>query len=382
MTQRVKFKDIEEGMVLAESIYAVVGDGRMMIARKDTVVDDKIIEQIERYEISAITIQKLRKPGTGTRILEDSLQTLPEPELEIPHEKIPGKVKSAIKKDLRKEAIDAIRDLFAALQKLGEDVNLTTTYQVVRRFENVLNRLVSESSISKYIHVQDLKVIEDFPYFHSLSVAMLSVATGKALGFDLKRRRALAMCAILHDVGKPRIPKNIMAKKERLTEDEISVIHEHAVNGAINLKTKGFGDVELWNGIMFHHEKVDGTGYPKGLVGDEIPIFSKIIAVADTYDAITSVRPHRAPMPPAKALDLISSEVGKSFDFEIVKAFTKNLLLYPVGTAVELNDSRLAVVVDCENILRPVVETMDNGEKIDLAENLSYAITKVVSVMR
>ncbi|MCL2456393.1 MAG: HD domain-containing protein, partial [Defluviitaleaceae bacterium] len=223
MTEKIKASDVKEGMVLAESIYVVVGDGRMMIARKDTVVDEKIIEQIERYEISGITIHNLRKPGTGTRILEDSL-LIPEEEEEpeTEYDKIPGKVKSAIKKDLKREAIDSIRDLFAALQKPGADVNLTTTYQVVRSFENVLNRLVSEASISKYIHVQDLKVVEDFPYFHSLSVAMLSVATGKALGFDLKRQRALAMCAILHDVGKPRIPKNIRDKKEKLTEDEIS----------------------------------------------------------------------------------------------------------------------------------------------------------------
>jgi putative nucleotidyltransferase with HDIG domain len=356
----------------------------MMIARKDTTVDAKIIEQLERYEIAWVTIYEQREPGPGTRLLGSSVEKQPEPpEPELKFEITPGKIKSATKKDLKTEAIDAIRELFVALQKPGEDVNLTTTYQVVRKFEHVLNRLVAEVSteISRYIHIQDLKVVEDFPYHHSLSVAMLAVATGKALGFDATRIRSLAKCAILHDVGKPYIPQNITGKKGKLSSDEFSVIKEHAANGALNLKSKGFGDSELWNGVMFHHEKVDGSGYPKGLTGDDIPIFSKIIAIADTYDAVTSIRPHRGPMTPAEAFELISSEVGKSFDYEIVKAFTKNLQLYPVGTAVELNDNRLAVVTSNENVLRPTVETMDTGETINLAEtgNLSLAIIKVVS---
>jgi len=386
-TQRIKLENVKEGMILADSVY--VCDGNMMIARKDTVIDDRTIEQLERYDISRVTVYILREPGTGTRLLGSSVEkkpeTLPEPEpqivIKISPDRIPPR-KPVAKKDLREEAIDAIRDLFDALQKPGEDVNLTTTYEVVKKFDDVLNRLVMEVSLGilKFIHIRDLEVAEDFPYFHSLSVAMLSVATGKALGFDLNRQIKLARCAILHDIGKPRVSEKITGKKGKLTEDEFSEMKEHAVNGALNLKTKGFGDSELWNGIMFHHEKVDGSGYPKGLIGNEIPVFSKIIAAADTYDAVTSIRPHRGPMPPSDAFELISSQVGKSFDFEIVKAFTKNLQLYPIGITVELSDGRLVTVINNDNVLRPVVEAADTRELINLADsgNLSLAIARVV----
>ncbi|MCL2198233.1 MAG: HD-GYP domain-containing protein [Defluviitaleaceae bacterium] len=382
-TKRIKSKKVKIGMVLADSIYKVVGDGRMMIARKDTEVDEKTLENLDRHEISWVSVYEQREPGTGTRLLGSSVEKKAEEIPEIKFEVTPGKITGAVKKDLKAEAIEAIRELFTALQTPGENVDLTTTYSVVRKFEHVLNRLVAEvaTGISKYIHIQDLKVVEDFPYFHSLSVAMLSVATGKVMGFDLARQRSLAQCAILHDVGKPYVPQNITGKKGKLTEDEFSAMKEHAQIGATNLKSKGFGDSELWNGVLLHHEKVDGTGYPKGLYGYDIPIFSKIIAVADTYDAVTSIRPHRAPMTPAEAFELISSEVGKSFDYDVVMAFTKKLQLYPVGTAVELNDNRLVVVINSDNVLRPIVEAMDTGEEIDLAApaNLSLAITKVVT---
>jgi putative nucleotidyltransferase with HDIG domain len=382
-TLRISVKKVKTGMVLADSVYATAG-GNLMIARKDMVIDYDIIDQLDRYEISFVTVYTQRELGKGTRLLGSSVEKKPEetppPEPKVKFKLNPVKPRPK-KKDLRTEAIEAIRDLFIALQTPGMDVNLNTNYEAVRKFENVLSRLVSEvdSGILKYIHIQELKVIEDFPYFHSLAVAMLSVATGKALGFDTQRLLRLAKCAILHDIGKPHVPQSISGKKGKLTPDEFSVMKEHSVNGALNLKTKGFGDSEIWNGIMFHHEKTDGSGYPKKLTAEEIPLFSKIIAVADTYDAVTSIRPHRQPMSPAEAFELISSQVGKSFDFEIVKAFTKNLQLYPIDTKVELSDGRFAVVTNNDNVFRPTVKS-DSGEFINLGDskNLNLGIVRVV----
>jgi len=383
--QKIKVSDVKVGMVFAESVYVNHGGGSMMIARKDTAVDDKILDQLERYEVWKVSVYVEREPGTGTVLLGVNLdeKPIPEPPPKIRIETATGKVRPVLEKDLRTSAIEAIRELFKALQTPGVDVKLTTNYEVVRKFEHVLNRLVPEvtQDISGLIHIQDLKTVEDFPYHHSLSVAILSIATGKAMGFYSTELIKLARCAILHDIGKPYVPRHITGKKGKLSDEEYTIIKEHTITGANNLKSKGFGDIQLWNGIMFHHERVDGTGYPKGLTGDEIPLFSKIIAVADTYDAATSRRPHRAPMSPADAYELISSEVGKAFDFEIVRAFAKHLILYPVGTAVELSDGRIGVITNAENVLRPVVELRDTGKTINLADsgNLSIAITRVAS---
>ena len=384
-TRKIKVSDVKEGITFASSVYVNHGGSSMMIARKDTDVDKKTLEQLHRYEVSRVDIYVPREPGTGALLLGVNLDEKPEPEPppQLRFETASGMVRPVLEKDLRTAALEAIKDLFKALQTPGVDVKITTNYEIVRNFEHVLNRLVPEitQDISGLIHIQDLKKVEDFPYHHSLSVAILSVATGKALGFYQTELRKLARCAILHDVGKPYIPQHITGKKGALSDEEYTIIKEHAVTGANNLKSKGFGDIQLWNGIMFHHERVDGSGYPKGLKGNEIPIFSKIIAVADTYDAVTSRRPHREPMSPAEAFDLISSEIGKSFDYEIVSAFTKHLILYPVGTAVELSDNRVGVVTSSKNVLRPVVEIRDTGESIDLAEsaNLSLGIIRVAS---
>jgi len=380
---KIKASDARKGMIIAETIYAP-GSGRMLIARKDTAVDDKILQNIAKYEVPWIEVIVPRKPGTGTLLHGVTIEAPPVRDTEGQEEASQGeKAAPLLEKDLRTEAIGAIRELFTALQRPGSDVNFATSYQVVRQFEDVLHRILSvvTNDISGLMYVQDMENPADMPYHHSLSVAVLSIATGQALGFGATRLFKLARCAILHDVGIPYIPHKITGKKGKLSKEEYLVMKEHAVNGANNLKVKGFGDSELWNGVMFHHERVDGSGYPKGLLSDEIPLFSKIIAVADTYDAVTSRRPHRDPMTPNQAFELISSEVGKSFDYNVVNAFTKNLVLYPVGITVELSDSTLGIVINSENVLRPVVEVIGTGTIIDLArpENLNLTITWVVS---
>ncbi|MCL2841550.1 MAG: HD-GYP domain-containing protein [Defluviitaleaceae bacterium] len=376
---RMRLDDVYIGMTLAEAVYITLGGNNMMVARKDAIVDAVTMSQLKKFEVAWVyTYATYGSSASAAPVPDEDLNEKPT----VKPWTTPGMIKPALEKDVCTAALDSIRDLFTALQSTGEDVNLKTTYSTVSNFNQALYRLVPEVlRHSSDLHIQNLKVIEDLPYHHSLSVAILSIATGRVLGFDVARLLKLARCAILHDVGKPYVPLSITGKKGKLSPEEYAIMKEHPVIGALNLKRKGFGDLELWNGIMFHHEKVDGSGYPKGLTDKEIPIFSKIIAVADTYEAITSHRPYRPPMNPADAFDLVSSEVGKSFDFDIVEAFSKHLTFYPVGSAVGLSDGRVGVVVNCDNVRRPTIEILSTDEMVDLADikNLSLAITDIIS---
>jgi HD-GYP domain-containing protein (c-di-GMP phosphodiesterase class II) len=130
-----------------------------------------------------------------------------------------------------------------------------------------------------------------------------------------------------------------------------------------------------------HHEKVDGSGYPYGLKGDEIMLPGRIIAVADVYDALTSYRPYRTPMQPAEAVEYIMGNIGVQFDYDVVIAFLHKLELYPVGGFILLSNGKSAVVLDNQNSLRPIVRLLDTGDILDLFTDrkcLSLTITKSI----
>ena len=405
---RIKVADIKEGMKIAESIYASSSTTNMMIVRKNTLVDESVLKLLKKYEVRWVDVFGEHVPGSGTRIKETTRKKDPVPE-EKPAQEVkpapgvkltPGmKLAPKIKLEtipeptvpdmgdtFRKKTIKIIRDMFTAFQTPGVDVTVENGFVIVERFEKMLEFLVPAVTrdISGLIHIQDLKSYDDYPYNHSLAVTMLSIATGQALGLDIDTQLRLARCAVLHDLGKPYVPRHISEKRTKLSKEEFDVIKEHAANGAAILKKKGYGDSELWNGVMFHHEKVNGMGYPKGLRGNDIPLFSKIIAVADMYDAVTSYRPHRDAVTPSQAFEMISSEAGTSFDFDIVMAFTKNLMLYPVGIALNLSDGRVGIVTNNENVLRPTVEIRETGELLDLSEpkNLSTSIVRMLGRVR
>jgi putative nucleotidyltransferase with HDIG domain len=290
-------------------------------------------------------------------------------------------VKSVIGDGLRKEATESIQEMFSIFTDMGEG-NKTTAYQAINGFENVLTQVVDAvtQDSSGLIHIHDLKSYDEYTYHHSLSVAMLAVATGQQMGLLKSDLIKLSRSAMLHDIGKQTVPLEIINKPGKLSDKEFETVKAHPITGAQLLKAKAMGDLELWSAVMFHHEKYDGSGYPKGLKAEQIPVFSRIIAVADVYDAITSFRSYREPMTPAHAYEVICSQVGSSFDYEVVKAFTDRLELYPISTAIELSDGRIGIVIGNESPMRPVLKIWGTGETVDLSsvKHLTLLINRVI----
>jgi putative nucleotidyltransferase with HDIG domain len=154
---------------------------------------------------------------------------------------------------------------------------------------------------------------------HSQRVARHSVAIAKRMGLSREEVSRIRTAAAVHDVGKLETPPAVLRKREPLTEREFATIKRHSVVGAG--MAAGLGDDELVRIVRHHHERLDGKGYPDGLVGDQIPLGSRIIAVADTFDAVTSERPYRAARKHREALDLLAAEAGTQLDPDAVKAF-------------------------------------------------------------
>lgn len=390
-TRIIKMTDAEPGMKLAQPVYITTTTGaNMLAARAGMVLDENLIKMLTVRKVATIEVQTDIHPETPPEAEPSfSVPASAAPQANITFEQpkreeyVP--VKQIVDDKLKEEAIDSVKQLFTHFTNPDGTINKTTAYQCVDNLEGAVTNLldVITGDGSGLIHINDLKQFDEYTYHHSLSVSMLAMTTGRELGLDSDSLFRLGRCAMMHDIGKQLIPLEIINKKGRLTDAEFATIKNHPVLGAVTLKKAAIGDVELWNGIMFHHEKLNGTGYPKGLKGNDIPLFSKIISVADVYDAVTSYRSYRLPMLPSEAFDVISRDVKAGvFDLGVVKAFFAKLELYPVNTIVELSDTRLGMVIESEraNRLRPTIRIWGSTEIVDLAA-ANNAHINIVGVM-
>jgi putative nucleotidyltransferase with HDIG domain len=156
-------------------------------------------------------------------------------------------------------------------------------------------------------------------YGHSQRVGLYADEVGRALGLSRVQRRRIRRAGTIHDVGKTKLPSEILNKPAALTGWERSLVGRHALIGAAMVA--GLGDPELTAIVRHHHERFDGAGYPDGLAGEEIPLGARVIAVCDTFDALTTHRPYRRPIGHHAALDVLAGEAGTQFDPQLVEVF-------------------------------------------------------------
>ncbi|MFL6656735.1 MAG: HD-GYP domain-containing protein [Massilia sp.] len=202
-----------------------------------------------------------------------------------------------------------------------------------------------------------LKQADDYTYMHSVAVCAMMVALARQLDFDDEQVRQCGMAGLLHDIGKMAISSALLNKPGKLTDEEFSDVKRHPVAGYDLLKSVDTAHPITLDVCLHHHERVDGRGYPHGLVGEAISIHARMGAVCDVYDAITSNRPYKAGWSPAVSLRKMAewSKDGH-FDPTIFGAFVKCVGIYPVGTLLRLKSDRLAVVIDNSNsLLKPIV---------------------------
>jgi HD-GYP domain-containing protein (c-di-GMP phosphodiesterase class II) len=196
------------------------------------------------------------------------------------------------------------------------------------------------------ISLARLKTVDDYTYMHSVAVCALMVALAKQLGLDEVQTRSAGLAGLMHDLGKAVMPMAVLNKPGKLTEAEFTIIKSHPVQGHKMLLGGANVDPMVLDVCLHHHEKVDGSGYPKGLKGDEISLYAKMGAVCDVYDAITSNRPYKAGWDPAESLRKMAEWTSGHFDPMVFQAFAKSIGIYPVGSLVRLTSGRIGVVVE------------------------------------
>ena len=224
----------------------------------------------------------------------------------------------------------------------------------------------------------NLSSYDNYTYVHSINVCTISVIIGMGLNLNDDDLNKLSQAALLHDIGKIYIDKNILNKKEKLTIDEFELIKQHSKFGYDILKNNVNIPSLVRNIVYSHHENEDGTGYPRGISSEKIHKFAKIIHIADVYDALTSKRAYKKAINPAEALEYLMCNVDNMFYKPYVEIFKKYVTLYPVGIKVILSNGENAFVIKNNKSLlnRPIVKS-ENNEIIDLSVNNNITIVNI-----
>jgi putative nucleotidyltransferase with HDIG domain len=223
--------------------------------------------------------------------------------------------------------------------RMGKAIDVGGAQQMVEEITDSVAR-----NPGALISLARLKTVDDYTYMHSVAVCAMMVALAKQLGLDEKATRAVGLAGLMHDLGKAAMPMDVLNKPGKLTEAEFATIKTHPEEGYRMLLSGHNVDPIVLDVCLHHHEKTDGSGYPKGLKSDEISLYAKMGAVCDVYDAITSNRPYKAGWDPAESLRKMAEWSNGHFDTQVFQAFVKSLGIYPIGSLVKLTSGRLVVI--------------------------------------
>ena len=252
--------------------------------------------------------------------------------------------------------------------------------------ENILQDIIAQQK--NLVQLTDIRLHDTYTFAHSVNVAILSSLLGVLLKLSREEQIKLTLGGLLHDIGKITVPYEILTKAGHLTDDEWSVMQGHPEAGRQRLKKMFPNDTLLSTIALQHHEHIDGSGYPNHLKGEQIHRYGRIVAIADVYDALTSVRPYKRAYTPSVAHRLMATCSPGHFDLDLLKLFFDNVAIYPVGTILKTQDGYAIVKkVEFGYTLTPVVcvfanregKLLDTPSDLDLKEAPKGMLDGVIS---
>lgn len=324
-------EQVQPGMRLAQAIWD--SSGRILVG--------------QNHDLTAHYIEKLKLYGFDGLYIEDELS-----------EGI--QIEPVISPALRAEGLMHVRDR-----------NVDGCKRVAKL---IVEEILAKGEVS--LDLTDLRTYDDYTYAHSVNVAVISCVIG--IGFRMMDDELvqLVTAALLHDLGKLSIPQEILNKPGRLSQEEYQVMKSHAALSYEYIRDRWDISAHIKGAVLFHHENVDGSGYPQGLTGEEQSLFIKILHVSDVYDALVSKRPYKDPYSPHEASEYLMGGCGTMFEQEVVEVLLRYVPLYPKGSEVILSDERRGIVYENAGFhnIRPIIRLF-TGEMLDLSEPEYMSLT-------
>jgi HD-GYP domain-containing protein (c-di-GMP phosphodiesterase class II) len=356
----IPLEHCQPGMKLAKNIYS--GDGLVLLA-EGMILTVSLIRRLSEYGIQYLYVHDPRT--------ED---------VQIPE---------LLDEETRQLALRTLSDTFRAYIDQPFRQGATTYPYIGRNIRKVMKMIMDDLSRSEetMIMLMNIQTFDQYLYMHSLNVCIYTTMLGIALGYDRDQLLTLGIGALLHDIGKTQISMEVLLKPDRLTDEEFEEMKLHTERGYYLLKDEPGIPLLAAHCAYQHHERLNGTGYPRGLKSEEIHDYAKLIAIADSYDAMTSNRVYRRALLPHQAVETLYAGSGTLYDTKMLRLFRDKVAIYPIGLTVRLSSGQQAVVVriNANCVHRPVVRVLtdeyghmlEEPYDLDLSRRLDVMVTQV-----
>ncbi len=274
-----------------------------------------------------------------------------------------------------RNVLDVYKDTFFKVQEGVMDADSLESLKT--SLTPLLEELLKDNDVLGSLRLVSLE--EDYQLTHAVNVSMLGAMIGKWLSLDLPTIREIALAGLLHDIGKAQISPALLLKKEEITPSESKIFQSHTQKGYELLKGNPNISKEVLAGVLFHHERSNGKGYPSGLTDEQTPYLARIIAVADVYDAVTSDRVYKDGVSAFTAFSIIKDESFAGLDPAISEVFLSNIAAYFINNRVKLSDGNVGRVVYVNKyaLNRPLIR-LDNDDYVDLSMDYSIQVDEVM----
>jgi len=343
-----------------------------MILGKRIFSEEGLVLLAPGVELTAKLIARLEQCGVGYVYIEDPKTA----DIVIPE---------LISDETRQYALKEIRTAFKEIMNRPEKRRGVTYPYVAKPFKTIMKMILDElgGRQDAMIMLLNMETTDHYLFQHSLNVCIYTSLLGIARGYTTDELTILGLGALLHDVGKTQIPPSVLLKPGALSQQEYALMKQHTTHGFRLLKDEPNVPLIVAHCALQHHERLDGSGYPRGIRGDDIHEYAKLLGIVDSYDAMTTSRVYRSAMLPHQAVESLYAGSGTLYDQGLLQLFRDRVAIYPIGLTVRLSTGERGVVVDLNATYshRPIVRVLYDEAGNELAVPYETDLSKVLTTM-
>ncbi len=351
--REIRTSDLKLNMVIGQDVY---NSASQLIIPMGTILTKYAIDRLEQYSIRRVYI----------------IEETPKKESFI--EETPKFTETKKFKEFKKEydeGIHSIQDSLNDIVEKNAPVDIDNMY-------NNMESLINESdSINVMDMIANLRHYDDSTYAHAVNVSLICNMLARWLNFSEEDIKMVTMCGLLHDVGKIKIPSEIIKKPGKLTEEEYTIVKRHSLEGYKILNGQKV-DIQIQYAALMHHERCDGSGYPRGLHREQISPFAKIVAIADVYDAMTANRVYRGPICPFEVIRIFENEGLRKYETEYIMTFLQRVADTYMNAEVKLTDGREGKVVFINKMQIHAPTIQCGGDIVDLSRQRELKVVQIL----
>ncbi|MBQ6129978.1 MAG: HD-GYP domain-containing protein [Lachnospiraceae bacterium] len=325
--KRVRISDLRPGMKTAEDVFSY---NNQMIVPKGAILDDKMITRLEFYSVLAVRIAEESGEAGEEQPSASDDGVISE------NSAYSQKVKNSRQfKKFEESFLENTESFKENLKNIAENGAKIDSRAMIESITCLIPEDMTGLGVFDMLH--NMRQYDDFTYMHSMNVSLICNVFAKWLGMSAKDVDILTLGGLLHDIGKLKIPDNIIKKPDKLSPAEYNIIKTHSLQGYNILKDQDIDD-NVKQCALMHHERCDGSGYPLGLTEEKINTYAKIVAIADVYDAMTAARVYRGPLCPFKVISIFESEGLQKYDGHYILTFLEHVATTYMNNRVRLNN--------------------------------------------